>query len=119
LIRLGFTREADGTAFVHFVLNLIDVPYSHPAYMEFIYDRLKDKNPDGSIQIMYTIHGRLFSLDRSPFNDVLSLKGEKIFPEKELTHLDGHKGSKPVRIGNGAIDHIQLVSRLHAFDRTS
>lgn len=87
--------------------------------MEFIYDRLKDKNPDGSIQIMYTIHGRLFSLDRSPFNDVLSLKGEKIFPEKELTHLDGHKGSKPVRIGNGAIDHIQLVSRLHAFDRTS
>lgn len=71
LIRLGFTREAD-------------------SYMEFIYDRLKDKNPDGSLQIMYTIHG------------------EKIFPEKELTHLDGHKGSKPVRIGNGAIDHIQL-----------
>lgn len=46
-------------------------------------------------------------------------KGEKIFPEKELTHLDGHKGSKPVRIGNGAIDHIQLVSRLHTFDRKS
>ncbi|KAI9445454.1 glycoside hydrolase family 15 protein [Lactarius indigo] len=71
LIRLGFTHEAD-------------------SYMEFIYNRLKDKNPDGSLQIMYTIHG------------------EKIFPEKELTHLDGHKGSKPVRIGNGAIDHIQL-----------
>lgn len=47
------------------------------------------------------------------------VKGEKIFPEKELTHLDGHKGSKPVRIGNGAIDHIQLVSRLHTFDRKS
>ena len=31
----------------------------------------------------------------------------------ELTHLDGHKGSKPVRIGNGAIDHIQLVRTLH------
>ena len=43
--------------------NLIDVPYSHTAYMEFIYDRLKDKNPDGSIQIMYTIHGRLASLN--------------------------------------------------------
>lgn len=45
----------------------------------------------------------------------------------ELSHLDGHKGSKPVRrassniyqnntdlvydrIGNGAADHIQLVS---------
>jgi GH15 family glucan-1,4-alpha-glucosidase len=47
------------------------------------------------------------------------VKGEKLFPEMELTHLDGHKGSKPVRIGNGAIDHIQLVSRLHAFGRKS
>jgi len=51
---------------------------------------------------------------------------DSIFPEEELTHLDGHKGSKPVllvhlssslglfkshphSIGNGAIDHIQLV----------
>ncbi|KIP11307.1 glycoside hydrolase family 15 protein [Phlebiopsis gigantea 11061_1 CR5-6] len=71
LIRLGFTHEAT-------------------AYMDFIFDRVKDKNPDGSLQIMYTIHGG------------------KIFPEEELTHLDGHKGSKPVRIGNGAIDHVQL-----------
>ena len=44
---------------------------------------------------------------------VLLVPGEKIFPEKELTHLDGHKGSKPVRIGNGAIDHIQLVRTNH------
>jgi len=71
LIRLGFTNEAN-------------------AYMEFILERLRTKNPDGSLSIMYTIHG------------------EKIFPEEELTHLDGHKGSKPVRIGNGAIDHVQL-----------
>ena len=40
-------------------------------------------------------------------------QGEKNFPEKELTHLDGHKGSKPVRIGNDAIDHIQLVRTNH------
>ncbi|OCH92848.1 glycoside hydrolase family 15 protein [Obba rivulosa] len=71
LIRLGFTHEAND-------------------YMEFIFDRVRDKNPDGSLNIMYTIHG------------------EKDFPEAELTHLDGHKGSKPVRIGNGAIDHVQL-----------
>ncbi|TFY53353.1 hypothetical protein EVJ58_g9498 [Rhodofomes roseus] len=71
LIRLGFTYETN-------------------AYMEFILERLRTKNPDGSLSIMYTIHG------------------EKIFPEEELTHLDGHKGSKPVRIGNGAIDHVQL-----------
>lgn len=40
----------------------------------------------------------------------LTSAGEPDFPEEELTHLDGHKGSKPVRIGNGAIDHVQLVS---------
>ena len=45
--------------------------------------------------------------------------GEKVFPEMELTHLDGHKGSKPVRIGNGAIDHIQLVRTLHKSDGKS
>ncbi|OSC98195.1 glycoside hydrolase family 15 protein [Trametes coccinea BRFM310] len=71
LIRLGFTHEAN-------------------AYMEFIFERVRSRDPDGSLKIMYTIHG------------------EKEFPEVELTHLDGHKGSKPVRIGNGAIDHVQL-----------
>lgn len=71
LIRLGYTYEAN-------------------AYMEFIFERLKDKNPDGSLQIMYTIHGG------------------KDLEEIELTHLDGHKGSRPVRIGNGAADHLQL-----------
>ncbi|KAL0565858.1 hypothetical protein V5O48_016160 [Marasmius crinis-equi] len=71
LIRLGFTNEAD-------------------AFMEFIFERLRHKNPDGSLQIMYTIHGG------------------KDLEELELDHLDGHKGSKPVRIGNGAADHLQL-----------
>ncbi|KAF4584594.1 hypothetical protein EYR38_001823 [Pleurotus pulmonarius] len=71
LLRLGFTHEAN-------------------SYMDFIFERLRNKNPDGSLQIMYTIHGG------------------KELEEIELTHLDGHKGSKPVRIGNGAADHIQL-----------
>ncbi|GFZ46845.1 Uncharacterized protein JCM24511_04065 [Saitozyma sp. JCM 24511] len=71
LIRLGFTEEANN-------------------YMDFILARLKDRNSDGSLQIVYTIHGG------------------KDLEELELTHLDGHKGSKPVRIGNGAADHLQL-----------
>jgi len=38
LIRLGFTEEAN-------------------RYLEFIFERLRNKNPDGSLQIMYSIHG--------------------------------------------------------------
>lgn len=71
LIRLGFTEEAN-------------------AFVKFILDRIKDRNSDGSLQIVYTIHGG------------------KDLPEVELTHLEGHKGSRPVRIGNGAVDHLQL-----------
>ncbi|KAG8836036.1 hypothetical protein FRC17_010500 [Serendipita sp. 399] len=43
-----------------------------------------------SLQIMYTIHGG------------------KNMQEIELDHLLGHKDSRPVRIGNGAADHLQL-----------
>ncbi|KAH7105779.1 Six-hairpin glycosidase [Auriculariales sp. MPI-PUGE-AT-0066] len=71
LIRLGFTAEAT-------------------AYMDFIFSRLAHRNPDGSLNIMYTIHG-----------------GSEM-EELDLDHLDGHKGSKPVRIGNGAATHLQL-----------
>lgn len=39
-----------------------------------------------------------------------TIHGGKDLAEQELNHLEGHKGSKPVRIGNGAVDHIQLVS---------
>ncbi|GAA5903769.1 hypothetical protein JCM6882_003413 [Rhodosporidiobolus microsporus] len=70
-LRLGFTDEAD-------------------QYMDWLSGLLKNKNEDGSLQIMYTIHGA------------------KEIPEIELHHLDGHKGQKPVRIGNGAADHLQL-----------
>ena len=41
-----------------------------------------------------------------------TIHGGKDLEEIELTHLDGHKGSKPVRIGNGAADHLQLVSAM-------
>ncbi len=36
------------------------------------------------------------------------LHGETELPEEELDHLDGYRGSKPVRIGNGAVEQRQL-----------
>jgi GH15 family glucan-1,4-alpha-glucosidase len=34
--------------------------------------------------------------------------GERALPELELPHLEGHRGSVPVRIGNGAVKQLQL-----------
>ncbi|MFP3982985.1 MAG: glycoside hydrolase family 15 protein, partial [Desulfurivibrionaceae bacterium] len=36
------------------------------------------------------------------------LRGETEIPEEELSHLEGYKGSRPVRIGNGAAGQKQL-----------
>lgn len=36
------------------------------------------------------------------------LRGERDLPEQELPHLDGYKGSRPVRIGNEAASQRQL-----------
>lgn len=56
-----------------------------------MFRRVKEvKARGGALPIMFTIWG-----------------GTDI-PETELTHLDGYRGSKPVRVGNGAASHIQL-----------
>ncbi|WNG54156.1 glycoside hydrolase family 15 protein [Archangium gephyra] len=37
-----------------------------------------------------------------------SIRGHRLLPEVELTHLEGHRGSRPVRAGNGAVKQLQL-----------
>ncbi|MDW7709925.1 MAG: glycoside hydrolase family 15 protein [Deferrisomatales bacterium] len=39
---------------------------------------------------------------------VYGLRGETVLDEEELPHLEGYKGSRPVRIGNGAYRQRQL-----------
>ena len=72
LLRLGFDDEA--TAFMNFLTRCAT----------------PDRSPDGPLQVMYGIDGRL---------DVA---------ERELPELEGYRGSAPVRVGNGAARQLQL-----------
>ena len=71
LLRIGFTEEAG-------------------AFMSWIEQRCHERKPDGSLQIMYGLHG------------------EQQLEEQTLGHLEGYKQSRPVRIGNGAYNQLQL-----------
>ncbi|MGC4096013.1 MAG: glycoside hydrolase family 15 protein [Nitrospira sp.] len=59
-------------------------------FLKWLAARAKEVETDGSLQIMYGIDGR---------HDLT---------EQTLDHLDGYRGAKPVRIGNGAYDQLQL-----------
>ncbi|HEX6538725.1 MAG TPA: glycoside hydrolase family 15 protein [Candidatus Dormibacteraeota bacterium] len=71
LLRIGFTDEAAG-------------------FMRFLAERRHERNPDGSVSPVYSIHG-----GRAPGAEVLD-------------HLEGYRGSQPVRIGNDAVSQLQL-----------
>ena len=70
-IRLGYTEEAG-------------------AFMQWIEERCKELDPDGTLQTVY------------------GLDGEHDLTEIELSHLDGYQSSKPVRVGNAASNQLQL-----------
>ncbi|PWY69627.1 glycosyl hydrolase [Aspergillus sclerotioniger CBS 115572] len=91
--RYSWVRDAAFTVYV-FLKN--GYPEEAESYINFIFERIfpplnkKPKAGEPFLPIMVTIHG------------------ERDIPEMELDHLEGYRGSRPVRIGNGAATHIQL-----------
>jgi GH15 family glucan-1,4-alpha-glucosidase len=85
--RYTWIRDASFTLYA-----LIRLGYTNEAaaFMQWIENRCSELNPDGSLQIMYGIDGR---------HDLT---------EQTLDHLEGYRGSSPVRVGNGAYDQLQL-----------
>jgi GH15 family glucan-1,4-alpha-glucosidase len=60
------------------------------AFVRWLGERESRRSADGTLQLMYTVDGR------------------GVLTEVELPHLRGYRGSVPVRIGNAALEQLQL-----------
>ncbi|MFE3764571.1 glycoside hydrolase family 15 protein [Streptomyces sp. NPDC059104] len=87
--RYVWVRDA---AFAIYAMLRLGFTTEAEAFMGFLSDRgiMRGVGPTGPLQIMYGIDGRTE------------------LPESELTHLEGHLGSAPVRVGNAATKQLQL-----------
>jgi GH15 family glucan-1,4-alpha-glucosidase len=85
--RYTWIRDA---AFTLYGLMRIGFTQEAARFMDWLEARCHERRPDGSLQIMYGIDGRH------------ELK------EEILDHLDGYRGSRPVRVGNAAHSQLQL-----------
>jgi pentatricopeptide repeat protein len=85
--RYTWIRDA---AFTLYGLLRIGFTEEAEAFMGWLEDRCYKPKPDGLLQLMYGIDGRAD------------------LTEEILDHLEGYRGSRPVRIGNGAYDQLQL-----------
>jgi GH15 family glucan-1,4-alpha-glucosidase len=85
--RYTWLRDA---AFTLYAFMRIGFTEEAERFMTWLEARCREIEPDGALQIMYGIDGR-HELD-----------------EQVLSHLEGYRGSSPVRIGNGAYAQLQL-----------
>ena len=87
--RYTWIRDA---AFSLYALLLLGFTEEAAAFMDWLTERFRESALPGKdpLQLMYGIDGRAD------------------LHEEELGHLEGYRGSAPVRIGNGAADQLQL-----------
>jgi len=85
--RYTWIRDA---SFTIYALMRLGYTEEAGAFNHWIGQRCRELNPDGSLQIMYGIDGR------------------HELPEQILGNLSGYRDSRPVRIGNGAWNQLQL-----------
>jgi GH15 family glucan-1,4-alpha-glucosidase len=85
--RYAWVRDAAFTLY-----GLIRVGFSEEAeaFVNFLEARYRELDPEGGLNVLYGIDGR---------SEV---------PEQILKHLEGYRGSSPVRIGNAASEQLQL-----------
>ena len=84
-----YTWLRDSSLTIHSLLTL-GFHEEAEAFVNWLRARAAELAEDGSLQTMYTIHG---GHDLAEFT---------------LDHLDGYRQSRPVRIGNGAYQQLQL-----------
>jgi GH15 family glucan-1,4-alpha-glucosidase len=88
--RYTWIRDA---AFSLYALLRLGFTDEAAAFMDWLTERFRETrfdSPQGPLKLMYGIDGRVE------------------FEEEVLEHLEGYRGSRPVRIGNGAAEQLQL-----------
>ena len=85
--RYTWIRDA---AFTLYGLQRIGFTGEAAAFMHWLEERCREADPKEGLQIVYGIDGR------------------RDLEEIDLLHLEGYRGSRPVRVGNGAAKQLQL-----------
>ncbi|HEV2528561.1 MAG TPA: glycoside hydrolase family 15 protein [Thermomicrobiales bacterium] len=85
--RYAWVRDS---AFVVYALIRIGFKDEARQFISWLSSRCNHTDASGPIQLMYRVDGA------------------EEFPEIELDHLEGYRGSRPVRVGNAAVHQLQL-----------